>query len=223
MRFSPRLRDLGDQSLFRTGGINVDSVPTLKPYLSEVINTQRIINQWDEILRLVGSLKLGWVSASLIIQRLQAYPRKHPLLRALQEYGRLIKTIHILRWYEDETTRRRLSRQLNKGEALHSLRSHLYFANQGQLKTKQDEQLHNQVGCLNLVTNLILIWNTVYMHEIVQHLRQEGQLIRDDDLMHIWPTRHAHINIYGKYYFGLWTKRRCPSGALMGRKGDDAK
>lgn len=201
LRFSPRLRDLGDQSLFRTSGVNVDSLPTLKPYLSEVINTQRIINQWDEILRLVGSLKLGWVSASLIIQKLQAYPRKHPLLRALQEYGRLIKTIHILRWYEDETTRRRLSRQLNKGEALHSLRSHLYFANQGQLKTKQDEQLHNQVGCLNLVTNLILIWNTVYMYEIVQHLRQEGQLIRDDDLMHIWPTRHAHINIYGKYYF----------------------
>ena len=45
------------------------------------------------MLRLVGSLKMGWVTASLIIQKLQAFPRKHPLMRVLTEYGRLIKTI----------------------------------------------------------------------------------------------------------------------------------
>ncbi|MCC5642277.1 transposase [Nostoc sp. CHAB 5824] len=38
--------------------------------------------------------------------------------RALQEYGRLIETVHILRWYANETNRRRLNRQINKGEAL---------------------------------------------------------------------------------------------------------
>lgn len=53
------------------------------------------------MLRLAGSLKMGWVTASLIVQKLQAYPRQHPLTRALVEYGRLIKTIHILRWYAD--------------------------------------------------------------------------------------------------------------------------
>ncbi len=43
--------------------------------------------------------------------------------------------------------------KVNKGEALHSLRSHLFYANQGEIKTQQDDQLLNQVGCLNLVTN----------------------------------------------------------------------
>ena len=122
-------------------------------------------------------------------------------MRALTEYGRLIKTIHLLRWYADETNRRRLKRQLNKGEALHSLRSHLFYANQGQIKTQQDDQLLNQVGCLNLVTNAIIVWNTVYIDKVVQQLRQEGHSIDDEDLKYIWPARHAHINVYGRYHF----------------------
>ncbi len=179
LRFSPRIRDLADQKLYRTSNINLDTYPLLKEHIQGIINQELIINDWDEMLRLVGSLKMGWVTASLIIQKLQAFPRKHPLMRALQEYGRLIKTIHLLRWYADQTNRRRLKRQLNKGEALHSLRSHLFYANQGELKTQQDDQLLNQVGCLNLVTNAIIVWNTVYICEVVQQLRQEGQAIGD--------------------------------------------
>ncbi|WP_442941048.1 Tn3 family transposase [Nostoc sp.] len=51
----------------------------------------------------------------------KSFPRKHPLTWALQEYGRLIKTVHILRWYADEINRRRHNRQINKGEAQTSL------------------------------------------------------------------------------------------------------
>ncbi|WP_442786357.1 Tn3 family transposase [Leptothoe sp. PORK10 BA2] len=46
---------------------------------------------------------------------------------------------------------------MNKGEALHSLRSHLFFANQGELRSQQDDQLRNQVGCLNMVTNAVIV------------------------------------------------------------------
>ena len=201
MRFSPRIRDLADQKLYRTSNIDLTLYPLLKEHIQGTINQQLILDDWDEMLRLVGSLKMGWVTASLIIQKLQAFPRKHPLMRVLQEYGRIIKTIHILRWYADEANRRRLKRQLNKGEALHSLRSHLFYANQGEIKTRQDDQLLNQVGCLNLVTNAIIVWNTVYINKVVQQLRLEGYSVDDEDLKYIWPTRHTHINIYGQYHF----------------------
>ena len=201
LRFSPRLRDLADQQLYRTSQLKMDAYPQLKEHLSGVINKKRILPYWDEMLRLVGSLKLGWVTASLIVQKLQAFPRKHPLTRALQEYGRLIKTLHILRWYDDESNRRRLNRQLNKGEALHMLRSHLRYGDHGEVRGKQDEQLQQQVGCLNLVTNAVILWNTVYIEKVVQQLRNEGHSIDDEDLKQIWPTRYAHINVYGRYHF----------------------
>ena len=202
-RFSPRIRDLGDQQLYRTAGINMEDYPKLKGHLTKVINEQRIRNSWDEIMWFAGSLVKGWVSASLMIQKLQAYPRKHPLLLALQEYGKLMSTLQALRWYEDIHTRQRVSRQLNKLEAVHSLRSDLFFAHQGRVKGKPDEQLRNQVGCLNLVSNIIIVWNTIYIGKAVEQLRQEGYTVDDEDLKHIWPTRHRHINVYGRYLFNI--------------------
>ena len=93
-----------------------------------------IRSRWDDMVRVAGSLKLGWVTASLFISKLQAYPRRNALALALQEYGRLIKTIFILRYLEDEAYRRRINRQLNKGEALHMLREFLFFANKGTIR-----------------------------------------------------------------------------------------
>lgn len=84
LQFSPRIRDLADQELYRTSQIQLDAYPKLKTHLQSVINKERILTHWDEMLRLAGSLKTGWVTASLIVQKLQAYPRQHPLTRALQ-------------------------------------------------------------------------------------------------------------------------------------------
>jgi TnpA family transposase len=52
------------------------------------------------------------VTASLFISKLQAYPRQNILTRALQEYGRLVKTLFILRYLESEDYRRRINAQL---------------------------------------------------------------------------------------------------------------
>jgi hypothetical protein len=46
-------------------------------------------------------------------------------------------------------------------------------------------------------------WNTVYMAAVVEQLKQEGMPVQDSDLAHVWPTRYAHINMYGKYYFNV--------------------
>ena len=67
------------------------------------------------MLRVAGSLKRGGVTASLLISRLQAYRRQNALIGALKEYGRLVKTIFILRFLESEQLRRRINTQLNKG------------------------------------------------------------------------------------------------------------
>ena len=154
LQFSPRIRDLGDHRLFRLD--RQKRHPHLGPLLKGRINRDGILRHWDDLLRLAGSLKLGWVTASLLIGKLQSYPRKNRLTRTLQEYGRLIKTIFILRYLESEDYRRRILTQLNKGEALHGLREFLLFANKGTLRKKQEEDLRNQAGCLNLVTNAVV-------------------------------------------------------------------
>jgi len=71
------------------------------------------------------------------------------------------------------------------------------------VKGQPDEQLLHQVECLNLVTNIVIIWNTLYMSKAVQQLREEGSPIDDADLKHIWLTPSGHLNVYGRYQFNL--------------------
>jgi hypothetical protein len=90
---------------------------------------------------------------------MQAYPQQNALALALQEYRRWIRTIHVLKWYANNDDRRRVMRQLNKGEALHDLRAYLMIANKGQLRRKRGDELVNQASCLNLITNAVILWN----------------------------------------------------------------
>lgn len=143
LQFSPRLRDLADQRLFRVDrGIRYDQ---LEPLLRGTIRKDLIVKHWDDLLRVAGSMKRGYVTASLFIGKLQSYRRQNALTRALQEYGRLIKTIFILRYLEDEAFRRRIGAQLNKGEALHALRNFLFLANLGQIRARTLEDQANEV------------------------------------------------------------------------------
>jgi TnpA family transposase len=199
LQFSPRLRDLGDQQLYRLDRSR--TYPNLEPRLKGRIRRDLILRRWDDLLRVAGSLKRGWVTASLLISRLQSYRRQPALTRTLQEYGRLIKTIFILRYLESEQLRRRIHTQINKGESLHSLREFLLFANRGKIRRKQEEEQAHQALCLNLLTNCVITWNTVYMGAVIDQLRREGHPVQESDLAYVSPCRYEYINPYGKYAF----------------------
>jgi len=203
LQFAPRLRDIGDQQLYRM--TRDQRVRHLAPRIKGTIRQELILRSWDDLLRLVGSLKRGWVTASLFISKLQAYPRQNVLTRALQEYGRLVKTLFILRYLENEDYRRRINAQLNKGESLHALRDFLFVADKGVMRRKQAEAQTNQAGCLNLITNAVVIWNTVYMQAVLDQLRAEHGAVKEDDVAHLSPARFEHLNPYGKYAFPIDT------------------
>ena len=199
LQFAPRLRNLGSRCLYLMD--NNCPYPNLKHLFKGRIKVDLILNRWDDLLRVAGSLKLGWVTASLFIGKLQSFPQQNGLLRAFQEYGRLVKTNFILRYLNSLDYRRQINRQLNKGEKLHDLRRFLFFAHQGLIRHRQDEDLANQSSCLTLVTNAIVTWNTVYLQAAIEQLLAEGVLVDEADLVHLSPARYEHINPYGRYEF----------------------
>lgn len=58
----------------------------------------------------------------------------------------------------------------------------------------------NLAGCLNLVSNAVIIWNTVYMQATIEELRRRGHSINEADFA---PVRFKHINRYGKFRFDI--------------------
>ncbi len=50
------------------------------------------------------------------------------------EYGKLLRTVHALRWFTDEALRRRIGRQFNLGESLNDLRRFIFLAHRGKVR-----------------------------------------------------------------------------------------
>ena len=76
---------------------------------------------WDEIIRLVASVKAATVAPSIILKKLAAFPRQKRLHFALSELGHLERTSCMLDWLESPALRRRYHAGLNKGESRHAL------------------------------------------------------------------------------------------------------
>ena len=202
MQFSPRLRDIGDYTLYP-----IDTsikYKWIKPLLGQKpLKTALFVDDWDELLRVAASMKMGWVTASTFISKLQSYPRQHKLTQMLVEYGRLIRSTFIPFYLDDQTNRRRILVQLNKGEEVNGLRDFLFFDNKGQIRKQQPDDLVNLAGCLNLVSNAVIVWNTVYMQAAIDELRTRGQTVYEADFVHLSPVRFKHINRYGKFRFDV--------------------
>lgn len=133
MRLSPRIRDLGRITLYRPGprGEAEARFPHAGPLMTRKANLALIAEHWDDLLKLAGSLKFGHATASLLVGKLSASGRQNTLAVALKEYGALRRTIYAAKYLSDPDYRRKISRQLNKGESLHALRRDLLCAHEG--------------------------------------------------------------------------------------------
>lgn len=92
-RFAPRIRDLKDTKLYIVK--NGEDYPALCTMIGGALNINHVRAHWDEILRLAASIKLGTVTASLMLRKLGSYPRQNGLSVALRELGRIERTLFI--------------------------------------------------------------------------------------------------------------------------------
>ena len=90
--------------------------------------------------------------------------------------------------------------QLNRGEARHELARWLFFANRGEFRTGDYEEIMNKASCLSLLSNAVLVWNTIKIGNIVGQLPAAGEQIDDADLSRVSPLAHRHVIPNGTYF-----------------------
>lgn len=200
-QFSPRLADIGGSRFWRVD--KKADYGVLNALAAQRINTMLITEYWEDLLRLAGSLRLGTVQASGLIRTLQTKDRPTRLARALEEVGRLVKTLYLLRYIEDEAYRRRILVQLNRGEGRHQLARVVFHGKRGELRQRYREGQEDQLGALGLVVNVIVLWNTIYVDAALDQLRAGGHGVRDEDVARLSPLGFDHINMLGRYAFTL--------------------
>jgi TnpA family transposase len=200
-QFSPRLADIGEARYWRIEP--TADYGALNGIARNQINTILIANHWDDLLRVAGSLKLGTVSAVDLVRSLQRGNTPSTLSKAIGELGRIAKTLYLLPYLDDETYRRRILTQLNRGEGRHSLSRVVLHGQRGEIRQKYREGQEDQLGALGLVVNVIVLWNTCYMDAAVSKLQLAGTELKPEDLARLSPLGYRHINMLGRYSFAL--------------------
>lgn len=198
-QFSPRIADVANSRFWRIDKhANYGELNDISKYR---INVDIIHNNWDDMLRVMASLKMGTVNPTNLIRMLQRSGRPTKLGRAIIELGRIYKTLYQLTYIDDPDYRRAILTQLNKGETRNSLTDAVNYGRKGEIYQPYQEGQEEQMGILGLVVNAIVHWNTRYIGLAVDSLRNDGMVIDEEDLKHLSPICWQHINIVGRYSF----------------------
>lgn len=200
-RYCPRLRDFPDRRL--ASFEPVSRYKDLKALMGKRIKVDVIREHWDEIVRLVASLKAGAALPSTILRKLAAYERQNQLDLALQEIGRVERTLFMLDWLESPALRRRCQAGLNKSEQRHQLTGAICTFKQGRIADRTYEAQQFRASGLNLVIAAIVFWNSTYIADAVAHLRSVGEDVPDEMLAHTSPVGWSHIAFSGDF---LWER-----------------
>ncbi len=201
-QFSPRLADLGETRYWR---LNSDTdYGVFQNVARQKLSSNLIAQNWDDILRVGGSLKMGTVTASEFMRTLQTGGRSSTLGRAIGELGRIAKTLYVLSYIDDQNYRRRILNQLNRGESRHQLARAIFHGRGGEVRQRYREGQEDQLGALGLVLNMVVLWNSIYMEAALDQLRTQNEVkVNSEDLARLAPLGFAHCNMLGRYHFQL--------------------
>ena len=200
-QFSPRLADAGSARFWRLD--SEADYGLLDNLARQTVKTELIEQNWDDMLRVAGSLKRGTVSALEIMRALHRGKKPSTIAKAIGELGKITKTLYLLNYVDDEAYRRRILTQLNRGESRHSLARAIFYGRRGELRQRYREGQEEQLGTLGLVVNVLVLWNSYYMDAAINQLLSEGWQIKDEDKARLSPLPHSHFNMLGRYQFNL--------------------
>lgn len=175
-QFSPRLADAGEAVFWR-----IDKNANYSAFNDLArghVNIHRIEPHWDDMMRIAGSLKLGTVQAFKLIRSL-------------------------LNYIDGEDYRRRILTQLNRGEGRHSVARAICHGQRCEIRKRYREGQEDQLGVLGLVTNALVLWNTIYMQASRDHLPKQSVIIHEEDEARLSPLIHHQINMLGHFLFTL--------------------
>ncbi|MCX0273361.1 transposase [Nocardia zapadnayensis] len=200
-KYRPQLKNLPDQKLWRIDA-GADYGPLDRAARGR-IDTEKISGHWDDMCRIAVSMHAGEVSAHEVTRMISRDGTPTSLGQAIAHYGRIFKTIHILRLADDEPYRREGKGQENLVEGRHDLARRIFHGKKGEITRAYYEGMEDQLSALGLVLNCVVLWNTIYLDRALDQLRDQGYPVLDADVARLSALIRSHIGFDGHYAFHL--------------------
>jgi TnpA family transposase len=197
--FAPRIADFKRQYLYSFDYVSNVKRLGYKVVPRRKINTKLIDENWDGILRLVATLKTKEVTASQLFRRLSSYSREHPLYRALKEFGKIIKTLFLLKYIDDVDLRKEIQKMLNKVEGSNKLAKAVFHGKNREFKYADKNEHLIADACKRLIENSIICWNYAYLTNLIAKEKSDEQkAILLKTIKNKSVVAWEHINLGGR-------------------------
>ena len=199
--FAPRIKDPSAQNLVSFSKMKSELTNKGYPIIpAYYVNEHRIKRNWDTILRLIATIKLREHRASTILKRMGEYSNQHPLQEALKEFGRVIKSIFMLKYFDDVALRQTIEKQLNKGELANKFSGAISFADQNLLEAHSEDQ-EISVMCRTIIQNIIILWNYIELTKIIMRSDPDERVLLLENILSASILTWQHVNLHGTYDF----------------------
>lgn len=197
----PRLKNISRQKLYTVSKSAQKNYPHLEPALfSTPINWKIIKDNYQEILKLVISLRLRIVEPEVILKRFSSNNYNNPVYKALLELGKAILTIFLCRYLLSEELRIEIHEALNVVERVNSIMGFIFYGKRGEISTNDPEDQELAILALHLLQICITYINTLMIQEV---LNEPGstlkQMLTKEDKRALSPLITSHISPYGLF------------------------
>jgi TnpA family transposase len=176
-----------------------EQIEHLRELFSDTIAWTLIKTHLPDMLRVALSISQGKVRASTILRKLGTYSRKNKLFAAFRELGRVVRTIFLLQFINDEDLRRTINAATNIAEAWNGFVQWVAFGGEGVVRQNNREEQRKIIRYNHLVANLIVFHNVVSMTHVLQALIDEGYPVTPEIIARLSPYKTEHINRFGQY------------------------
>lgn len=168
---------------------------------SRAIDKKLIFTHWNEMLRIMCSVILGYCPAHLVFRQLSAGAAYHPVYKAFQELGRLVRTKATLRYLENEELRRDVRKYLNRAELGQRFGRAIFHGREGKLQVGMPNEIEKAMLCQTIAMNCVIAWNYLSLSNYYNNLnsdelrKEASEMIKSGSVM-----CYAHVNMGGALF-----------------------
>jgi TnpA family transposase len=200
IRLMPRIRNWKDLTFYAPSErFAVEQIAHMRDLFGGTVDWPLIETHLPDIMRVALSISQGKIRSSTILRKLGTYSRKNKLYVAFCELGRVVRTLFLLQFLNDEELRRTINAATNIVEAWNGFVQWVAFGGDGVIRQNNREEQRKIIRYNHLVANLVVFHNVVSMTRVLQDLIDEGYPVTPEILAHLSPYKRDHLNRFGHY------------------------